>query len=259
MRRTVLVLASVALAMLLTWSVASGPPAKAQTVPVDPNFVFILADDMRKDDLKYMSKTRALLQTQGMQFQNAFVSNPVCCPSRATIMRGQYAHNTGVWHNINGPNGGWQGYKNHGNEEDNVATRLHDAGYRTGLFGKYFNGYGYDGSGAPTLGRLVRNAPEGGYFDYQVNDNGTKKYFGKSDSDYSHRRPQQGNSILHRRQRWCGQAVLRLRRAQTPARTGHPSPAPRQHLRRREGSALAFLQRERHERQTPFDAGRCHG
>ena len=56
-------------------------------------------------------------------------------------MRGQYAHNTGVWYNSDGPDGGWQGYKNHGNERDNIATRLHDAGYRTGLFGKYFNNY----------------------------------------------------------------------------------------------------------------------
>src|SRR5215208_4314868 len=54
-----------------------------------PNIIFILTDDMRKDDLKYMPKTRTLLQTQGMQFQNAFVSLPTCCPSRATIMRGQ--------------------------------------------------------------------------------------------------------------------------------------------------------------------------
>jgi hypothetical protein len=49
----------------------------AQTTPVKPNFVFILTVDMRKADLKYMPKTRALLKTQGMQFQNAFDSNPV--------------------------------------------------------------------------------------------------------------------------------------------------------------------------------------
>jgi N-acetylglucosamine-6-sulfatase len=138
---------------------------------------------MRKDDLKYMSKTRTLLKTQGMQFQNAFVSYPVCCPSRATIMRGQYTHNTGVWHNTNGPDGGWQGYKNHGNEEDNIATRLSDAGYRTGLFGKYFNGY--DATAVPpgwddwfeVLSSLR-------YFNYYVNDNDTTKYFGTRESDY---------------------------------------------------------------------------
>src|SRR5688500_15548049 len=143
MRRTVLLLASAALAVSFIWPISGSLPTAAQTAPVKPNFVFILTDDMRKDDLKYMSKTRALLKTQGMQFQNAFVSYPVCCPSRATIMRGQYAHNTGVWNiGYNGdPDGGWQGYVNHGHEQDNVATRLHDAGYRTGLFGKYLNPY----------------------------------------------------------------------------------------------------------------------
>jgi arylsulfatase A-like enzyme len=139
---------------------------------------------MRKDDLKYMPKTRTLLGTQGMQFENAFVSNPLCCPSRATIMRGQYAHNTGVWTNSDAPDGGWQGYKNHGNEQDNIATRLHDAGYRTGLFGKYFNTYdltavplGWDDWFATSSGD--------GVFNYYVNDNGTKKHFGKSESDYA--------------------------------------------------------------------------
>jgi N-acetylglucosamine-6-sulfatase len=184
MSRTVLLLASAALAVSFILANFRSPPTAAQTTPVKPNFVFILTDDMRKDDLKYMSKTRALLKTQGMQFQNAFVSNPVCCPSRATIMRGQYAHNTGLWHNNAGPDGGWQGYKNHGNEDDNIATRLHDAGYRTGLFGKYFNGY--DGTTVP-LGwnDWFAMLPSDGYFNYYVNDNGTKKYFGTRASDYS--------------------------------------------------------------------------
>ena len=129
-------MASAALAILFISAITGSPPTVAQTTPVKPNFVFILADDMRKDDLKYMPKTRALLGAQGMQFANAFVTNPLCCPSRATIMRGQYAHNTGVWTNTPGPDGAWQGYKNHGNEQDNIATRFHGAGYRTGLFGK---------------------------------------------------------------------------------------------------------------------------
>src|SRR5919107_1792606 len=60
------------------------------------------------------------------------------------IMRGQYAHNTGVWSNTPGPDGAWQGYKNHGNEQDNIATRFHSAGYRTGFFGKYESDYATD-------------------------------------------------------------------------------------------------------------------
>jgi arylsulfatase A-like enzyme len=100
MRRSVLLLTSVALAaVLLTGACGAGKPTLVQVSPAKPNFVFILADDMRKDDLKYMPKTRSLLAQRGMSFTNAYVSNPLCCPSRATIMRGQYSHNTGVWTN----------------------------------------------------------------------------------------------------------------------------------------------------------------
>src|SRR5918999_383106 len=113
-----------ALAVLLLADTISGPTTVAQPSPERPNFVFIIADDMRADDLRYMLKTRSLLGGQGMRFDSAYTSYGMCCPSRATIMRGQYAHNHGVWSNVNGPNGGWQGYKYHGNEKDNLATRL---------------------------------------------------------------------------------------------------------------------------------------
>jgi N-acetylglucosamine-6-sulfatase len=177
-------MASAALAILLISTINGSTPTAAQTTPVKPNFVFILTDDMRQDDLKYMPKTRDLLGDQGMQFTNAFVSNPLCCPSRATIMRGQYAHNTGVWTNTPGPDGAWQGYKNHGNEQDNIATRFHGAGYRTGLFGKYFNDY--DGSTVPPGWDDWFGVPSGtGVFNYYVNDNGTQKFFGSSESDYA--------------------------------------------------------------------------
>jgi N-acetylglucosamine-6-sulfatase len=182
--RTVLVVASVALAVLLSWSTAgSAPTAAAQEGSSRPNFVFILADDMRKDDLRYMPKTRALLGKQGIRFREAFVSYPLCCPSRATILRGQYAHNTGVWTNADGPDGGWQGYQSHGNEQDNLATRLDGAGYSTGLFGKYLNGY--EGTAVPpgwddwfTIFGYKK-------YDYDANDNGTIRHFGTAKRDYA--------------------------------------------------------------------------
>jgi arylsulfatase A-like enzyme len=164
----------------------------AQTTDQQPNIVFILTDDMRKDDLTdtYMPQTTMELVAKGMNFKNAFVSNPLCCPSRATIMRGQYAHNTKVWFNTNVfdpdpniPDGGWKGYKGNGYENENVATRLKAAGYTTGFFGKYLNGYtattvppGWDDWFAVTTG---------GYFDYDVNDNGTIRHFGTTNRDYS--------------------------------------------------------------------------
>jgi N-acetylglucosamine-6-sulfatase len=178
MSKTVLVLASVALVVQLLSGAYSSAPVSAQMSPAKPNFVFILADDMRYDDLKYMPKTRSLLGSRGMRFKEAFVSFPVCCPSRATIMRGQYAHNTGqsFLHH------GWQGYKDAGYERDNVATHLHDAGYRTGLFGKYLNNY--SGTSVPP-GWVDWFATNIGYYGYNVNDNGTRVHYGTDKSDYS--------------------------------------------------------------------------
>ena len=90
-RRLILLLVSVTLTVVpLVGACGDDKYTVTQANPAKPNIVFILADDMRKDDLKYMPKTRSLLQDRGMSFQNAFVSNPLCCPSRATIMRGHF-------------------------------------------------------------------------------------------------------------------------------------------------------------------------
>jgi N-acetylglucosamine-6-sulfatase len=208
----------------------------AQSNPVRSNFVFILADDMRYDDLKYMPKTCALLGARGMRFKEAFVSFPICCPSRAAIMRGQYAHNTGQWF----PYHGWQAYKEAGNERDNVATRLRDVGYRTGLFGKYLNGYA--GTSVPP-GWVDWFAGEIGYFNYDVNDNGTIVHYGSEESDYS-------TDVLRKQtQQFIDASVARHKpffayvAPKAPHKPGEPAPARPAHLRRREGPALALLQR----------------
>src|SRR5215213_7028160 len=109
----------------------------------------------------------------------------LCCPARATIFRGQYAHNTGVWSNMaNTPEGGWQAYRNNGLEQDNVATRLDAAGYRTGFFGKYFNGYNEGNTYVPPGWDGWFAAGAFRYFDYDANDQGTIRHFGTSDGDY---------------------------------------------------------------------------
>lgn len=185
MKQKALLLFSIVLAVVLLLGAYSGSaPVAAQTSPAKPNIVFILADDMRYDYLKYMPKTRALLGSRGMRFKEAFVSNALCCPSRATIMRGQYAHNTGVWFNENRSDGGWEGYKDHGYEQDNVATRLSDAGYRSGLFGKYLNGYSRT-SVPPGWDDWFAMVAAPRYFNYDVNDNGTIVHYGSDNSDYS--------------------------------------------------------------------------
>jgi arylsulfatase A-like enzyme len=106
-------------------------------------------------------------------------------------MRGQYAHNTGVWSIDNSynadpsvPDGGWKGYKGNGYEDDNIATHLAAAGYRTGLFGKYLNHYG--GTRVPPgWDDWFAFRPGAAYYDYYINDNGTIKHFGTTAGAYS--------------------------------------------------------------------------
>jgi len=106
-----------------------------------PNIVFILTDDMRKGDLAHMPKTRSLLGGEGTTFSQAFVTTALCCPSRASIPRGQYAHNHGVTEGVDNP-GAYDKFRSLGRERSTVATWLSGAGYKTALFGKYLNGYG---------------------------------------------------------------------------------------------------------------------
>ena len=132
------------LLLLISLAAASGPVhgrgsiARAQT-PGRPNIVLIVTDDQRFDTLRVMPEVQRLLVRQGMSLRRAIVSNPLCCPSRATILTGRYSHTTGVYTNVPS-NGGWAAFQ--ASESDTIATALHDAGYRTALIGKYMNGYG---------------------------------------------------------------------------------------------------------------------
>src|SRR5215204_4698856 len=183
MRKIVLPLAWVALVVLLSLGISCSNRRNTGVLTAKPNIVFILADDMRKDDLKYMPKTRSVLGDKGMYFSNAYVSNALCCPTRATIMRGQYAHNTGVWTN-KGSSGGLRAYRHNGNEKDNVATRLGAAGYRTGLFGKYLNQYSGTKGKPPGWDRWFAHTRGSHYYNYKINDNGRIIDYGSTSADY---------------------------------------------------------------------------
>lgn len=135
-----------------------------------PNIVFILTDDQTVEDMRYMPMTRELLADKGTIFENAFVTNSVCCPSRSTILRGQYTHN----HQIKGakpPAGGWEKFRDLGLEESTVATWLDSEGYQTALVGKYLNGY-LDTTYVPPGWDEWYGFNTGGYFDFELNENG---------------------------------------------------------------------------------------
>ena len=93
-RRALSILLACVLLVLVGTSIRQ--QAKAATAP---NVVLILTDDQRFDTLWAMPKVKSLLVNHGMTFDNSFVVNPLCCPSRSTILTGQYSHTTGVYKN----------------------------------------------------------------------------------------------------------------------------------------------------------------
>jgi arylsulfatase A-like enzyme len=143
-------------------AVAPAAPPAAQSAPVAesiqapagrPNVVVIMTDDMRRDDLRWMPKTRRLIARQGARFVNSFSPYPLCCPARASFLNGQYTHNHGVWSNRDPF--GFQSF----NDRRTLPVWLRGAGYNTLFLGKYLNGYGRQ----PTFQgrRSVRYVPPG--------------------------------------------------------------------------------------------------
>ncbi len=152
-----------------------------------PNIVLFLTDDMRDDMLRYMPNVIRLLARQGVRFENGYVVNPLCCPSRASILTGSYSHTTGVYSN-RGPHGGFAAFE----DEHTIATTLQDAGYRTGLFGKYFNGYRRTTYVAPGWDRWFATYDrESGYYDYTAVSDGVEQHYGSDPADY-------GQTVLRR-------------------------------------------------------------
>jgi arylsulfatase A-like enzyme len=112
----------------------------------------------------------ARLVNQGTRLTNAFVTNPACCPGRASFLTGQYSHNHGV-ETVQGVNGGYvvfhacQSGQCQNLARPTVATWLQAAGYYTGFIGKYMNGYHAFADQAPAGWRhwTALNTPGGGY------------------------------------------------------------------------------------------------
>jgi N-acetylglucosamine-6-sulfatase len=147
-----------------------------------PNIVFILTDDLSSDLVQYMPNVQQM-QREGMTFSNYFVTDSLCCPSRASILSGRYPHNHGVLTNTP-PTGGFSAFRR-GAEAETFATVLQGRRYRTALMGKYLNGYqaqehyvppgwsNFQGSGTGYRG-----------FNYTLSANGRVARFGRSSRSY---------------------------------------------------------------------------
>ena len=102
-----------------------------------PNILIILSDDMPYWTMQYMSKTLAWLRP-GLEFTRAYITSPVCSPSRASIHTGLFVHNHGVALNKNAaPRFNKLGH--HARTFGNIVAA--EAGYECGYFGKWMNAY----------------------------------------------------------------------------------------------------------------------
>jgi N-acetylglucosamine-6-sulfatase len=183
---------AVSIILLLVLASSSEAPLHTERVGREsqappPSFVLILADDLDWAALRASPSLARRLGERGVTFSDAFVADARCCPSRVSVLTGQYVHNHGVLHNAP-PRGGFATFHADGGETSTVAVWLQAAGYRTALVGKYLNGYpgptvpsayvppGWDDWHAVT-GQLA-------YFNYTTNDNGVLSHHGANESDY---------------------------------------------------------------------------
>jgi arylsulfatase A-like enzyme len=123
---------------LLTAALLTAAFAPAGTAAAEqPNLVVVMTDDQTVAELAAMPRTRRLIGAKGVRFDRSYVSYPVCCPSRATYLTGQYAHNHGVM-GLYPPTGGYGRF----DKRNALPVWLQRAGYHTAHLGKFLNGYG---------------------------------------------------------------------------------------------------------------------
>lgn len=164
-------------ALLVGSNAAEAEAAKKK--PPRPNVVFIMSDDQRTDEMKWMPKTRRLLGEAGTTFTRFLAPFPLCCPARMSVMTGQYPHNHGVDGNF--PPEGYYGLSRRA-QLNTLPVWLKRAGYRTSHIGKYLNGYGVVNQTEipPGWTDWHGTIDQTSYdmFNYWVNDNGTVTKYG---------------------------------------------------------------------------------
>lgn len=176
--------------------VAASP--SAEPVP-DPraavqNVIILLADDL--DWAAFDAVPRlAALKAEGVTFTNHTVTDALCCPSRVSMLRGQYVHNHRVVSNMEATGGGFGTYYKNGDEADSLPVWLAAAGASNGYFGKYLNEYplgaprknwippGWDAWGSPVAQGVYDKRAYGG-FRYTMNHDGTLKRYGSKPTDF---------------------------------------------------------------------------
>lgn len=178
-----------AIALFLGLIPIAAQPAADAAPTAPPSFVVIQTDDQTLDQLydtfrqeptlRVMPNTLGLIAKRGMTFSNYYVSYPLCCPARVSLLTGRYAHNHNVRGNIP-PNAGYTGFSYRGAASHNLPVWLQSAGYRTIHVGKFLNGYGdepYDNGTSVPPGwnawhSVVKADTHHYFYGYTLNNNG---------------------------------------------------------------------------------------
>jgi arylsulfatase A-like enzyme len=139
-RRRAIVSGFLALTALAAASVSAArwtPPAPAAPAGPDaPSVLLIVTDDQRFDQIDGMPVVQRELVDRGVTFENSFVSNALCCPSRTAIFTGDLSHTTTVYREAP-PFGGFTAF----DDRSTIVTALRARGYATGMFGKYIDAF----------------------------------------------------------------------------------------------------------------------
>ena len=173
-------------------SSSSGSAPEPKTTAVGgrdgrPNVIVIQADDQTaaQFDRRVMPRTFKLLVDRGTRFRDYIATTALCCPSRASLITGQYAHNHGVFAN-GGDEGGYRALRDKGNV---LPVWLEQAGYNTIHLGKFLNGYWKVGDDPAAVApgwddwqTLINK--EDAYYDYDLSNNGQVVHFGSKPDDY---------------------------------------------------------------------------
>ena len=182
--KTKLCLAAVLATMLAAGSVAlpaHGQSGGGEGANAQPNFLVVVTDDQTIEQMRAMPKTERFIGRKGTSFSEAVVTTPHCCPSRASMLTGQYAHNHGVLSNKHG-------YPAFVDPDNVLPVWLQRAGYTTAHVGKFMNGYeksvGPITTVAPGWDEWATLLKPRRFLDYDLQVNGETVSYGDQKKDF---------------------------------------------------------------------------
>jgi len=230
-------------------------PSSARVVE-HPDIVFFVADDMAAGQLRHLPSTRRLIFDRGARFTDYYTNISLCCPARATLLTGKYAHNTGITGNEY-PDG-FYGFHTGDERRRTIAVALRRrAGYRTSLLGKYLNEYPFVDS-APRHGVRPTYVPRG-WSDWAVPVRG--QYYGVDydinvDGRVTHKQAPRnylGDFLMRRAVRQISSTPKRRGLAMVLSFYGPHEPAPASPVERGNQALRQRISRIRYPRTPDFN------